>query len=66
MLRNEGYNEISSETGGKKMIKVKQVNHTFLIGKKGKEKKVPVLKGLSFEVEKEVIAILIGFFMSTY
>ena len=34
------------------MIQVKQVNHTFLIGKKGKEKKVPVLKGLSFEVKQ--------------
>ncbi len=60
MLRNEGYNEMSSETGGKKMIKVKQVNHTFLIGKKGKEKKVPVLKGLSFEVEKGEIVAIVG------
>lgn len=60
MLRNEGYNEMSSETGGKKMIKVKQVNHTFLIGKKGKEKKVPVLKGLSFEVDKGEIVAIVG------
>lgn len=60
MLRSEGYNEKSSETGGKKMIKVKQVNHTFLIGKKGKEKKVPVLKGLSFEVEKGEIVAIVG------
>lgn len=42
------------------MIKVKQVNHTFLIGKKGKEKKVPVLKGLSFEVEKGEIVAIVG------
>ncbi|GGA39411.1 ABC transporter ATP-binding protein [Psychrobacillus lasiicapitis] len=41
------------------MIQVQNVNHTFLIGKKGKEKKVPVLKGLTFEVEKgEVVAIV--------
>lgn len=60
MLRSEGYNEKSSETGGKKMIKVKQVNHTFLIGKKGKEKKVPVLKGLSFKVEKGEIVAIVG------
>ena len=42
------------------MIKVQNVNHTFLIGKKGKEKKVPVLKGLSFEVEKGDIVAIVG------
>lgn len=42
------------------MIQVNQVNHTFLIGKKGKEKKVPVLKGLSFEVEKGEIVAIVG------
>lgn len=42
------------------MIQVQDVNHTFLIGKKGKEKKVPVLKGLSFEVEKGEIVAIVG------
>lgn len=42
------------------MIQVQNVNHTFLIGKKGKEKKVPVLKGLSFEVEKGEIVAIVG------
>lgn len=42
------------------MIQVKQVNHTFLIGKKGKEKKVPVLKGLSFEVKQGEIVAIVG------
>ncbi|WP_277584784.1 ABC transporter ATP-binding protein [Psychrobacillus antarcticus] len=42
------------------MIQVKQVDHTFLIGKKGKEKKVPVLKGLSFEVKQGEIVAIVG------
>lgn len=42
------------------MIQVKQVNHTFLIGKKGKEKKVPVLKGLSFDVKQGEIVAIVG------
>lgn len=42
------------------MIQVQDVNHTFLIGKKGKEKKVPVLKGLSFEVKQGEIVAIIG------
>ncbi|MEK4085862.1 ABC transporter ATP-binding protein [Psychrobacillus sp. FSL K6-1415] len=42
------------------MIHVKQVNHTFLIGKKGKEKKVPVLKGLSFDVKQGEIVAIVG------
>lgn len=42
------------------MIQVQNVNHTFLIGKKGKEKKVPVLKGLSFEVEQGEIVAIVG------
>ncbi|MFJ7827268.1 ABC transporter ATP-binding protein [Psychrobacillus sp. NPDC096623] len=42
------------------MIQVQQVNHTFLIGKKGKEKKVPVLKGLSFEVKQGEIVAIVG------
>lgn len=35
------------------MIQVENLQHTFLIGKKGKEKQVPVLKGVNFEVKKE-------------
>ncbi|QUG43272.1 ABC transporter ATP-binding protein [Psychrobacillus sp. INOP01] len=42
------------------MIQVNHVNHTFLIGKKGKEKKVPVLKGLSFEVKQGEIVAIVG------
>ena len=42
------------------MIQVQDVNHTFSIGKKGKEKKVPVLKGLSFEVKQGEIVAIIG------
>ena len=42
------------------MIQIQNVNHTFLIGKKGKEKKVPVLKELSFEVEKGEIVAIVG------
>lgn len=42
------------------MIHVKNVNHTFLIGKKGKEKKVPVLKNLSFDVQQGEIVAIVG------
>ena len=42
------------------MIHVENVNHTFSIGKKGKEKKVPVLKGLSFDVEQGEIVAVVG------
>lgn len=42
------------------MIQVQHVSHTFLIGKKGKEKKVPVLKGLSFEVKQGEIVAIVG------
>ena len=31
--------------GGEHMISVRNLNHSFKIGKKGKEKQVPVLKG---------------------
>ena len=34
------------------MISVRDLNHSFKIGKKGKEKRVPVLRGLSFDVAK--------------
>lgn len=43
-----------------KMIKVENLQHTFLIGKKGKEKYVPVLKGVNFEVQKGEIVAIVG------
>ncbi|PSL40474.1 acetoin utilization transport system ATP-binding protein [Planomicrobium soli] len=41
------------------MIKIQGLQHTFAIGKKGKERRVPVLKGVTLNVEKgEIVAIL--------
>ncbi|MEG0261194.1 MAG: ABC transporter ATP-binding protein [Lysinibacillus sp.] len=41
------------------MIQVENLQHTFMVGKKGKEKQVPVLKGLNFGVtEGEIVAIV--------
>ncbi|MFC4353794.1 ABC transporter ATP-binding protein [Chryseomicrobium palamuruense] len=41
------------------MIAIHQLNHTFAIGKKGNEKKVPVLRNVSLDVaEGEIVAIL--------
>ncbi|WP_404427675.1 ABC transporter ATP-binding protein [Ureibacillus chungkukjangi] len=41
------------------MITVDALHHTFSIGKKGHEKKVEVLKGISFHIERgEIIAIV--------
>lgn len=42
------------------MINVSNLNHSFKIGKKGKEKRVPVLKGLTFEVGKGEIVSIVG------
>ena len=42
------------------MIQVKDLQHTFLIGKKGKEKHVPVLKGVNFEVKRGEIVAIVG------
>ncbi|MEK5330941.1 MULTISPECIES: ABC transporter ATP-binding protein [unclassified Lysinibacillus] len=42
------------------MIQVENLQHTFLIGKKGKEKHVPVLKGVNFEVKKGEIVAIVG------
>lgn len=41
------------------MIEIQNLQHTFAIGKKGKERRVPVLKGVTLNVEKgEIVAIL--------
>ncbi|MDN7243272.1 ABC transporter ATP-binding protein [Planococcus sp. N028] len=41
------------------MIKIQNLHHTFAIGKKGKERRIPVLKGVTLEVAKgEIVAIL--------
>lgn len=42
------------------MIQVQQLSHSFKIGKKGKEKRVPVLKKLSFSIEKGEIVSIVG------
>ncbi|MBM7665531.1 acetoin utilization transport system ATP-binding protein [Solibacillus kalamii] len=42
------------------MIKVKNLQHTFSIGKSGKERQVPVLKDVSFDVEKGEIVAVVG------
>ncbi|WP_397536816.1 ABC transporter ATP-binding protein [Rummeliibacillus pycnus] len=42
------------------MIKLQNINHTFKIGKKGSEKKVPVLKDISFSVEQGEIISIVG------
>lgn len=43
-----------------KMIQVENLQHTFLIGKKGKEKQIPVLKGVNFEVKQGEIVAIVG------
>lgn len=41
------------------MIEIHNLYHTFAIGKKGREKKVPVLKGVTLDVQPgEIVAIL--------
>lgn len=42
------------------MIQIQSVTHTFRIGKKGKEKEVPVLTGLTFEVKQGEIVAIVG------
>lgn len=42
------------------MISVRDLNHSFKIGKKGKEKQVPVLKEVTFDVRKGEIVSIIG------
>lgn len=41
------------------MIEIQDLHHTFAIGKKEQERKVPVLKGVTLDVQKgEIVAIL--------
>lgn len=42
------------------MINIRNLNHSFKIGKKGKEKRVPVLKGLTFDVADGEIVSIVG------
>ncbi|MEK3934364.1 ABC transporter ATP-binding protein [Sporosarcina sp. FSL W7-1349] len=42
------------------MIQIHQLNHSFVIGKKGKEQRIPVLKNLSFDVKKGEIVSIVG------
>ncbi|MGN7386389.1 ABC transporter ATP-binding protein [Sporosarcina sp. SAFN-015] len=42
------------------MIQVQELTHSFRIGKKGKEKRVPVLKGLSFAINEGEIVSIVG------
>ncbi|MBB4825138.1 acetoin utilization transport system ATP-binding protein [Sporosarcina luteola] len=42
------------------MIEVRELYHSFKIGKKGKEKEVPVLKGLNFAIQKGEIVSIVG------
>ncbi len=42
------------------MISVTNLNHSFKIGKKGKERRVPVLKGLTFDVAEGEIVSIVG------
>ncbi len=42
------------------MISVEDLNHSFKIGKKGKEKRVPVLKRVTFNVQDGEIVSIVG------
>ncbi|WP_079523812.1 ABC transporter ATP-binding protein [Solibacillus isronensis] len=42
------------------MIKVTNLQHTFSIGKRGKERQVPVLNDVSFDVKKGEIVAVVG------
>ena len=53
-------NRATQVRGGNDLIRVIDLNHSFKIGKKGKEKQVPVLKGLTFEVTEGEIVSIVG------
>lgn len=42
------------------MITVQSLSHTFKIGKKGKEKKIEVLKNIDFQIKKGEIITIVG------
>ncbi len=42
------------------MITVRSLNHTFKIGKKGKEKKIEVLKDIHFHIDQGEIITIVG------
>lgn len=42
------------------MIQVQELTHSFKIGKKGKERQVPVLKGLTFAINEGEIVSIVG------
>lgn len=42
------------------MIQIQELTHSFKIGKKGKERHVPVLKGLSFSINEGEIVSIVG------
>lgn len=42
------------------MIKITDIKHTFLIGKKGKEKRVPVLRGIDLDIAQGEIVAIVG------
>ena len=42
------------------MIKIKNVSHDFVIGKKGRQTIIPVLRDISFSVEKGEIVTIVG------
>ena len=42
------------------LITVQDINHSFLIGRKGKESNVPVLKNISFSVKQGEIVSIVG------
>ncbi|MFS0777988.1 ABC transporter ATP-binding protein [Neobacillus sp. 3P2-tot-E-2] len=42
------------------MITIKHLSHEFVVGKKGKQTFIPILKDISFEVEKGEIVTIVG------